>query len=153
MANASSGWLSKGAPQEAPALARSMSTRGVCFLTSATRCSMPAGLEESAGTEMACAPGARLGRALRAWTAESQASALREVMKTFEAPAWRRLVVVSYGNGHGGREAGEGKAYAEAAWRPRPREPPVTTATLPFSEKSEGKSLSSTSAIVSDEAV
>lgn len=48
---------------------------------------------------------------------------------------------------------GEGKAYAEAAWSPRPREPPVTTATLPFSEKSEGKSLSSTSAIVSDEAV
>lgn len=52
---------------------------------------MPAGVDESAGTEMAMAPGARLGRALRAATAESQAAALREVMKTFEAPAWRRL--------------------------------------------------------------
>lgn len=31
--------------------------------------------------------------------------------------------------------------YAEAALRPRPREPPVTTATLPLREKSDGKSL------------
>jgi hypothetical protein len=30
--------------------------------------------------------------------------------------------------------------YAEAAWRPRPREPPVTTAILPLREKREGKS-------------
>lgn len=42
-----------------------------------------------------------------------------------------------------------GRTHAEAAWRPRPREPPVTTATLPLREKREGKSLSSTSAIVS----
>lgn len=42
----------------------------------------------------------------------------------------------------------KGAPYADAAWRPRPREPPVTTAILPSSEKSEGKSLSSDSAIV-----
>lgn len=42
------------------------------------------------------------------------------------------------------------RTYAEAAFRPRPREPPVTTATLPLREKSEGKSLSCvSSAIVS----
>ena len=34
-----------------------------------------------------------------------------------------------------------GETYAEAAWRPNPLEPPVTTATLPSREKSEGKSL------------
>lgn len=39
-------------------------------------------------------------------------------------------------------------AYAEAALRPRPREPPVTTATLPSREKSEGKSWSCASAMV-----
>jgi hypothetical protein len=32
-----------------------------------------------------------LGRALRAATADVQAEALREVMKTLEQPAWRRL--------------------------------------------------------------
>ena len=47
----------------------------------------------SAGTEMAHAPGDRPGRALRVLTAESQAEALREEMKTLEAPAWRRLLV------------------------------------------------------------
>ncbi len=36
----------------------------------------------------------------------------------------------------------------DAAWRPSPLDPPVTTATLPFKEKSEGKSLSSVSAII-----
>lgn len=40
-------------------------------------------------------------------------------------------------------------AYADAADRPRPREPPVTTATLPLREKSEGKSLRSASAMMS----
>lgn len=50
--------------------------------------------------------------------------------------------------GKGGR--GE-RTHADAAWRPRPREPPVTTATLPLSEKREGKSLRSTSVIVSVE--
>lgn len=40
-------------------------------------------------------------------------------------------------------------SYAEAACRPRPREPPVTTATLPLREKSDGKSWSCASAIVS----
>ena len=36
---------------------------------------------------------------------------------------------------------GRGRTYAEAAFRPSPRDPPVTTATLPLREKSEGKSL------------
>lgn len=52
--------------------------------------------------------------ALRALTAWSQASALREVMITVVQPARRRPV---------------------AAWRPRPLEPPVMTAVLPFREK------------------
>lgn len=46
-----------------------------------------------------------------------------------------------------------GEAHADAACRPRPREPPVTTATLPLREKSEGKSsrVASTAAdIVAD---
>ena len=41
------------------------------------------------------------------------------------------------------------RAYAEAAWSPRPREPPVTTATLPSREKREGKSLRSVWALAS----
>jgi hypothetical protein len=48
-------------------------------------------VEASEGTEMADAPGARLGRELSFATAASQAEALREEMKTFWAPAWRRL--------------------------------------------------------------
>lgn len=35
--------------------------------------------------------------------------------------------------------------YPDAAWRPRPLEPPVTTTTFPFKEKIFGKSLSSVS--------
>lgn len=31
--------------------------------------------------------------------------------------------------------------YPEAAWSPKPREPPVTTATFPSREKMEGKSF------------
>jgi len=46
---------------------------------------------ESAGTATARAPGARLGSALSAATASSQADALREEMKTVEAPACRKL--------------------------------------------------------------
>ena len=37
-------------------------------------------------------------------------------------------------------------AYPDAAWRPNPLEPPVTTATLPLREKMFLKSLSVTSA-------
>jgi hypothetical protein len=37
---------------------------------------------------------------------------------------------------------------AEAAWRPRPRDPPVTTATFPLREKSEGKSFNCASAMM-----
>lgn len=40
------------------------------------------------------------------------------------------------------------KTYPDAAWRPRPLEPPVTTATLPLREKSEEKSSRCTSDIV-----
>lgn len=39
-------------------------------------------------------------------------------------------------------------AYAEAAFRPRPREPPVTTATLPLRLKRDGKSLRLTSSMM-----
>jgi hypothetical protein len=45
-------------------------------------------LELSAGMEIAVP---LVGRALRAATASVHALALREVMKTLEQPAWRRL--------------------------------------------------------------
>lgn len=70
-------------------------------------------------------------------TASSQALAFRDVMYTFEHPAWRRLfypislVSICCAKGI--------EAYPDAAWRPRPLEPPVTTATLPSREKSEEK--------------
>jgi hypothetical protein len=54
---------------------------------------MPARLEESAGMEMASEFAGLEGRAFSAATAAVQASALREVMKTLEQPAWRRLDV------------------------------------------------------------
>lgn len=46
------------------------------------------------------------------------------------------------------RRRGNGGTNPDAAWRPRPREPPVTTTTFPLREKMEGKSLSCVSAIV-----
>jgi hypothetical protein len=39
------------------------------------------------------------------------------------------------------RSKNEGKSNPDAAWRPKPLEPPVTTATLPSREKMDGKSL------------
>ena len=36
--------------------------------------------------------------------------------------------------------------YPDAAWSPRPRDPPVTTTTFPFKEKIDGKSLRTVSA-------
>ena len=54
--------------------------------------------------------------------------------------------------GEGRRTGGGGrcgKTYADAACRPRPRDPPVTTTTLPSREKREGKSLSSVCAFAS----
>lgn len=71
---------SNGAPHVAPAFAKRMSTWSVVLETSATRRSISDVLEASAGTEIAFAPGRRLGRALSAATASAQASALREVM-------------------------------------------------------------------------
>jgi hypothetical protein len=87
-----SGVLSNDAPQEAPAFANKMSTWSVCLATSATKRSTSDGLAMSAGTEMALP---EKGSALRAAHASSQAAALRDVMKTFEAPAWMRLLIVS----------------------------------------------------------
>jgi hypothetical protein len=55
---------------------------------------MPARLEESAGMEIAVEPGGLEGSAFSAATAAVHASALREVMKTLEQPAWRRLHVI-----------------------------------------------------------
>ena len=87
-----SGVWSNEAPQEAPALANKMSTWSVCLATSATRRSTSDGLAMSAGTEIAFP---EKGSALRAAHASSQAAALRDVMKTFEQPAWIRLSDVS----------------------------------------------------------
>lgn len=115
LAKASSGCESKGAPQLAPALAMRMSTWSVCALTSSSSFLTPASLAESEGTEMARPE--MPGSALSVAQAESQADALREVMNTLEQPAC---------------------SSAEAADRPRPREPPVTTATFPLREKRVG---------------
>lgn len=80
LSNADSGNFSNCSPHVAPAFAKRISTWSVVLATSATRRSTSETLEESAGTEMAFAPGRRLGRPLRAATASSQAEALREVM-------------------------------------------------------------------------
>ena len=95
LSNELSGVLSNDAPQEAPALAKRMSTCSVCLPTSATRRSTSEAWEMSAGTEMAL-PGN--GSALRASQASSHAAALRDVMKTLEQPAWIRLNRVSCGS-------------------------------------------------------
>jgi hypothetical protein len=103
-----SGCVSSFSPQVAPALAKRMSTRSVCFLTCSRSDSTPAMVELSAGTEMATAPGERLGWALRALQASSQALALREEMKTLDAPAWRKLLEVGLAmlRLEGGRDLG-----------------------------------------------
>lgn len=101
----------------------------MCFPTSATSLSISLNLLLSAGILIACAPGALLGSAFSAATASSHAAALRDVMKTLEHPAW---------------------SNPEAAWRPRPREPPLTTATLPSRRKMEEKSVRATSAFAED---
>jgi hypothetical protein len=90
-ANALSGWVSNSSPHVAPAFANRISTWSVVLLTSLTSCSTPSILALSAGTEMALAPGWRFGRAFSALQAASQADALREVIYTLEAPAWRNL--------------------------------------------------------------
>ena len=50
-------------------------------------------------------------------------------------------------------EKGKGGWYPDAAWRPRPRDPPLTTATLPLRLKMLEKSWSWTSASAEDMAV
>lgn len=50
------------------------------------------------------------------------------------------ILLVEKGKGEWVKVRGR-KKYPDAAWRPRPREPPVTTATLPSREKMEGKSF------------
>ncbi len=79
-------------PHVAPALASRMSTWSVCFFTSASSCCAGRGSSYRRGREIARAPGARFGSALRVLTAESQAAFLRDEMKTVDAPAWRRLL-------------------------------------------------------------
>lgn len=92
LAKALSGWVSNFSPQEAPALARRMSTWPVCLDTSETRCLIPSSVALSEGTEIArWVDWSTPGRALRVLQAESQAEALRDEMKTLEAPAWMRL--------------------------------------------------------------
>lgn len=80
LANALSGCVSNLSPHVAPAFANRISTWSVVLLTSLMRYSTPSNFALSAGTEIALAPGCRLGKALRAATADSQAEALREVM-------------------------------------------------------------------------
>jgi hypothetical protein len=87
-----SGVSSNDAPHEAPALANRMSMWSVCLLTSATSRSTSDDLAISAGTEMAFP---EKGRAFNAAQASSHAAALRDVMKTFEQPAWMRLWRIS----------------------------------------------------------
>lgn len=79
-ANASSGCVSNFSPHVAPAFANNISIWSVVLDTSETRCWIPSMVDMSAGTEMAFAPGERLGRALSVETAASQAEPLREVM-------------------------------------------------------------------------
>ena len=59
----------------------------MCFLTCSSSFLTPSGVAESAGAEMAFAPGWRLGWRLSAATASSQADAFRDEMKTLLAPA------------------------------------------------------------------
>jgi hypothetical protein len=80
LSNADSGNFSNFSPHVAPAFAKRMSTCEVVLETSATRRSISETRDESAGTEIARAPGRRFGRAFRAATASSQAEALRDVM-------------------------------------------------------------------------
>lgn len=68
--------------------------------------------------------------------------------------SWGRVSEVGRGKWRGERYGGEiynknklceKSTYPEAACNPKPREPPVTTITLPFKEKMLGKSWSSVS--------
>lgn len=139
--NASSGCPSNSAPHVAPALANRMSTLSVCFSTSLTSLSTSPGFARSAGTEMALQ---LTGSLFKAAHASSQALTLRDVMKILEQPAWASLGTAASRIAIGMEEGGG--SYPDAACRPSPREPPVTTATLPLREKREEKSLSLTSA-------
>lgn len=143
LANASAGWVSNGAPQVAPAFANRMSTWSVCLLTSATSFSISATFEMSDGTEMALP--LMPGRLFKAAHASSHALPLRDVMKTWEHPAWRRLETRESMSCSRWVLCDAPLTYPDAACNPNPLEPPVTTATLPSREKMDLKSSSLTS--------
>ena len=69
----------------------------------------------------------------------------------FGAPSLQEAgSLMSTGSGTVGKRKGRDDVYPDAACKPSPREPPVTTATLPWSEKMELKSSSWTSASADD---
>src|SRR5574343_1501481 len=109
LSQASSGCSSAAAPQVAPALLTRMSMRPRRSMASATMRRPSSGRAASAATQRASMP-----LACRWAAASSRSAALRELSRIF-APASPR---------------------ASAICRPRPREPPVTTAVWPLRSKS-----------------
>jgi hypothetical protein len=109
LSQASSGCVSAGAPQVAPALLIRMSMRPMRRIVSSTTFWICAGSLASAATQRVSMP-----RDCRCAEASSRSPALREVSSTF-APA---------------------SPSASAICSPRPREPPVTSAVLPLRSKS-----------------
>jgi len=140
LANALSGCLSNGAPHVAPALAKRISTWSVCLLTSATSLSTSLDFARSAGTEIALP--LKPGSLFSASHASSHAFALRDVIKILEQPACASLHLVNRWR----KGTCKYSAYPAAECRPRPREPPVMTATLSFRLKMLPKFSSWTSA-------
>ncbi len=110
--HASAGKSSIGAPHVAPALLKSRWTRSWRAAIAAAKAATPSGLETSAGIALH-GPCAESSAAVA-----SQVSALREEMIT-SAPA---------------------RSRPSAIIRPMPRDPPVTTATLPLMSNRPGDS-------------
>ena len=150
LSNADSGCVSNFAPHVAPALANKISTLSVCFWTSDTSRSISLPLLLSAGTLIAIAFGALFGSALSAATASSHALAFLEVMKTLEHPACKRLWHHISNQRSVQIYIGINGKYPEAACKPSPLEPPVTTATFPSRRNKLLKSLSSACALASE---
>ena len=109
LCHASSGISRTGAPQVAPALLMRMSTRPYSPSVRATDAST-----SSARATSQAAASARIPRSRRRAAAASSSPVLRAVSAS-EAPA---------------------SPSASAIWKPRPREPPVTIATLPVRSNS-----------------